>query len=650
MYLNKIIFIFVFCCITVTSFADELSGVDVSSPLFTNSIDENKYPMHIIQKDRVDSFRSLGENLESYSGVSNADYGPAIGHPVIRGLTGSRTRIMSNGSDINDLSHLSADHVNNANLHNISHIEILRGPASIFSGAGASGGIVNVISDEISGTNYTNNKLDANYYSVNNGFGHNILLKQKLLKTNIFLSFDNKKLSNHNLPHNTLFEDGVMKSTLSNSDYKEQNMIFGTTFIDDWGYLGLSFHDNEGVYGIPYHAEEEEEHEEEEEEHRIFSRIKSETYTLKGMLNSVPFVNSMNFTFYDSNSFLREHEEDSNATLNNNKTSVSTKFNFDNDMFERRLLLQYARTRSPMNNAYIPTSMSYDRSIAFFQRTLNRPYELDLALRYEFNSRQSSIQRYGDTSINFGTSFLYSLSNSLDLYLGYSHISRSPNISELFANGSHGPTQRYERGNNQLSREVSRSAEIGIITTYKDIDMDFRVFNNDINDYIYLNDRATSTGGKTDADWTQKDAIIRGYELSLSKTFQLSNGAVLKTKISNDDISGVFDDDTYIPRMVPSKTVLALDYENKDEIFSVDFTYNDDQGDFSSLETKTNSFICVDAKYSKILSLNNNDVKLSVFGENLTNSSQRNHSSFVKDHVPLPGVRVGLELAFGYDL
>tara|TARA_Y100000591_G_scaffold9080_1_gene7163 strand:- start:467 stop:715 length:249 start_codon:yes stop_codon:yes gene_type:complete len=66
MYLNKIIFIFVFCCITVTSFADELSAVDVSSPLFTNSIDENKYPMHIIQKDRVDSFRSLGENLESY--------------------------------------------------------------------------------------------------------------------------------------------------------------------------------------------------------------------------------------------------------------------------------------------------------------------------------------------------------------------------------------------------------------------------------------------------------------------------------------------------------------------------------------------------------------------------------------------------------
>ena len=139
-----------------------------------------------------------------------------------------------------------------------------------------------------------------------------------------------------------------------------------------------------------------------------------------------------------------------------------------------------------MTNAYIPPSIAYDRSISFFQRNLGKPYELDFAVRYESNSRDQQAQRYGDTSLNLGSSLLYKLSESTNLYLGYSHVSRSPNIAELFANGSHGPTQRYERGNNQLSREVSRGVELGITTEYRDFDIDLRLYDNDINNYIYL--------------------------------------------------------------------------------------------------------------------------------------------------------------------
>ena len=636
---------------SISSIADELSGIDVKSSMFTNSIEESKYPLHIIENDFISDVNSLGKNLENLPGVSNADYGPAIGQPVIRGLSGSRTKVMLNNDIVNSLMHLSADHLNNVNIQEISHIEILRGPSSIFAGSGASGGIVNVVSDVISGDKYDNDVTSYDYYSVNNGFGHNVTIKRNILNTNIFFNINNKHLKNQNLPHGTKFEEGLFKGTLANSDYKDQNMIVGISMPQTWGYIGFSFENNDGNYGIPFHAEEEEEeHHEEEEEHRVHSKVESETYTIKGKIDTIPFFNSMDFSLVDSNAFLREHEEDGSASLDNNLTAVSGKFNLDSSNYERRVLVEYARTKSPMTDAYIPPSIAYDRSISFFQRNLGKPYELDFAIRYESNSRDNHNQRYGDTSLNLGSSLLYKLSESTNLYLGYSHVSRSPNIAELFANGSHGPTQRYERGNSQLSREVSRGAEIGLTTEYKDFEIDLRLYDNDINNYIYLKDRTTSTGGKTDADWRQKDATFRGYELSISKSYDIANG-LLQATLSTDDVSAVFDDNTYVPRAVPAKTVLSLQFDTQNnETFTADLSYTDDQGDFSSIETKTNSYVGLDMKYSRGIRLAGSDMLISVFGENLTNSSQRNHSSFVKNEVPLQGVRVGLELSVDYDM
>ena len=113
----------------------------------------------------------------------------------------------------------------------------------------------------------------------------------------------------------------------------------------------------------------------------------------------------------------------------------------------------------------------------------------------------------------------------------------------------------------------------------------------------------------------------------------------------------MFDDNTYVPRANPSKTVLSLQFDNQNnESFTTDLVYVDSQGDFSSTETQTNSYVCLDMKYTKGVRLAGSDMQITVFGENLTNSSQRNHSSMVKNEVPLPGVRVGLALSIDYDL
>ena len=346
---------------------------------------------------------------------------------------------------------------------------------------------------------------------------------------------------------------------------------------------------------------------------------------------------------------MKEHEEDGSASLDSNSNSVSFKFNLDDESYEKRLLLQYDRTKSPMKTAYIPTSVSYDRSIAYFARTKNKPYEIDFAGRYESNSRDSQNQRYGDTSISFGTSIAQNLTESLFYNIGYSHVSRTPSISELFANGTHGPTQRYERGNNQLSREVSRNIELGLQYNLNEIDVGLNLYHNDMNNFIYLADQSTTTSGKTDANWSQKSGVIQGYELSVSRTYNIGNGD-LSVMLSRDDISGIFDDNTYIPRITPAKNVLSLKYENqKNDAYRLDFIYTESQGDMSSIETKTNSHVDLDIGYSKkIIFDSHKDLIINIYGNNILNNTVRNHSSFVKNEVPMPGANFGIDVSLGY--
>ena len=84
--------------------ADDLTLIEVESSILSNSITENRYPISVIDGKDIDSSQSIGTNLRSIPGVSNSDYGTSVGQPVIRGLGGSRVRVLSNNNYVSDLS------------------------------------------------------------------------------------------------------------------------------------------------------------------------------------------------------------------------------------------------------------------------------------------------------------------------------------------------------------------------------------------------------------------------------------------------------------------------------------------------------------------------------------------------------------------
>ena len=118
--------------ITFSVFTNVLLAQDMEEVVVTSSLidsSEITNPLYVIDGDDIndDATTSLGEAVDSYLGVSIADYGSAVGQPIIRGMSGPRVKILKNGMVNRDVSGLGADHLNDVDLNNIEQIEIVKG-------------------------------------------------------------------------------------------------------------------------------------------------------------------------------------------------------------------------------------------------------------------------------------------------------------------------------------------------------------------------------------------------------------------------------------------------------------------------------------------------------------------------------------------
>ena len=132
--------------ISINVNAEEVEEVVVTASYVDQNISEIENPLHVVSGEDVGDglTQSLGESLNSLLGVSSTDYGPAVGQPIIRGMSGNRVKILNNGMVVRDQSGLGGDHINDVDLNDIQQIEVVRGPSSLLYSNGTIGGIVNI--------------------------------------------------------------------------------------------------------------------------------------------------------------------------------------------------------------------------------------------------------------------------------------------------------------------------------------------------------------------------------------------------------------------------------------------------------------------------------------------------------------------------
>ena len=103
-------------------------------------------PTAVLDGEELDraAHQSIGGTLDQTPGVHSASFGPAVGHPVIHGLTGTRVLVLENHTSSMDVSSSGSDHSITVEPFLADRIEVIKGSGTLLYGSGAMGGAVDV--------------------------------------------------------------------------------------------------------------------------------------------------------------------------------------------------------------------------------------------------------------------------------------------------------------------------------------------------------------------------------------------------------------------------------------------------------------------------------------------------------------------------
>jgi len=155
-------------------------------------------------------------------------------------------------------------------------------------------------------------------------------------------------------------------------------------------------------------------------------------------------------------------------------------------------------------------------------------------------------------------------------------------------------------------------------------------------------------GGLLLAEFMQSDATFTGYEIELGRRFEFAGGE-LDIRVQRDEVSADFNNGGNVPRITPARTVVALDYSRDLTSAMLEIQDVDSQTTVSSFETPTAGFTLVNARLAHRIELSEDAVlTISAYGRNLTDEIARNHTSFVKNEVPLAGRNIGIKASLSF--
>jgi len=709
---------------------EEVEEVIVTSSLVDAT--EITNPLYVIDGETINNSltTSLGDAIDDYLGISMADYGAAVGQPIIRGMSGPRVKILKNGMVNRDVSGLGVDHLNDVDLHDLEQIEIVKGPSSLLYANGTIGGIINVVDDCITNMDFEMPEFKVGYetQSVSDGSSQYFNYKNNFNGFNVNFGYKETDFGNYDIPNGAIAHEDEHGDDhdededhdehemheedlgyVNNSDLYVEATKFGISKTGDWGYFGISVDNLESVYGIPFHGDEhgDEEHgdEHDDEEHgdeRIFSTTDSESTTIKGSYNlNGKLINKIDYSLRDTSYTLTEahdeeghddhgdedhgdedhgdEEEHAPTVFKNDALEYGVTFDISNDLATRKIVLNFVDEDNSIvgEEAFMNPANSEEFTIGYYLGKEIGDYNLDLGIRLDQIDRSGSVtdEDHGDvdyysiddSTSSFAMSVGRDLNEKLSVNLGYASVERLPSVIELFMNGPHMATGRFEVGDPNLSSETSNNLDITFNYQNGEYYGYASFYITDVDNYIALidededhDDHGDEDHGDDDhgdehdhgnlihANYMQEDAEFDGYEIEFGRTFAVGSGE-LDLSFGRDVVNAEFSDGHYVPRMNPARNIYSLSYKQDNLLFNLSLKDVEKQNDVGEGETVTDGYQMLNSRLTKTYKMSNDRyLKVTLFGNNLLDEVARNHSSFVKNEVPLPGRNYGLKFNFKY--
>ncbi|RYD36896.1 MAG: TonB-dependent receptor [Verrucomicrobiaceae bacterium] len=651
--------------------APELGEITVSASRLGADVSDLAQPVTVLEGRELllNLEATLGETLAKQPGVRSTYFGPASSRPVIRGLDGDRIRVLQNGLNTIDASATSFDHAVSFDPVSVSKIEVVRGPATVLFGPNAIGGVVNVTDNRIPSERigeWVRGSVGTRASSADNGIASDFELEGGAggfawhlegYKRNIEeLEIPGYARSKRFREANPGAPENDERDRLENSWFNTEGFSAGTSYVWDGGYFGLAYSGFDTDYGSP--AEKE-----------VSIDLRQRRWDFHGAFYE-PFrgFREIKYRFATSDYEHTEFEGPDPGTT------------FTNDGYDGRVELShekwgplqgtfgYQTQRSDFeavgDEKFLPQVLTKSHSAFIFEEMeLSDGWRLEGGLRFDHTSAAASedVDFGPDRERKFDTlsgslGVVFTPNDDYTIALSSSWTERAPTYQELYAGGPHVATGAFEVGDDGLDTEKSLGFDLSFRKVTGQVTGAVTVFYNRFNDYIGLFPTGgVSVDGLPIFAYQSTDAEFFGAELEA--TYHLL-GPVVAGEVAEDHLDLELRADYVqandrktgdpLPRISPFHASAALDYKMGAFGARLESVFSAHQAETADNELPTDSYVMFNAAISYTITSGPVTTDLYIKGVNLTDEEAREHTSFLKESVPLSGrgVVAGVKVNF----
>ena len=669
------------------SSSDALDEIIVTGSPLSRSVDEAITGVSILSGDELNArlAATIGETLKLEPGVSSTSFGAGASRPIIRGQGGDRVRVLTNGIGSIDASSASPDHAVAAEPAQAERIEVLRGASLLRYGSSGAGGVVNVIDGRIPsempegidgavrlGASTVDEGWDA-AGSIDLALGSNFALHLDGTKRSAkdfdipgfaesaaFRAAEEAEEEGHDDDHDDDDHDEAHSDeeeafgVVENSAVETESYTAGLSYIGERGFIGVAFHDFRSDYGIPgghdhghdddhdedHEGEEEDhDHEGEEEEERVTIGLEQQRVDVNGRLLLDGFFEQIDLFAGIADYKHIEFEGDEIGTVFTNEGYEirAEAVQRENNGWKAAYGVQLRKRDFSAigEEAFVPPTTTDQIGIYTFHQKEIGDLHLEGAARFERTDQEESVgtgaRRFNAFSVSAGGDA--HITEAVRIGGTVFRTERAPTTEELYSNGPHLATDQFERGDITLGLETATGIEAAFRHREDGHFLTANVFYTDYDDYVF----EVATGEEEDGlevfQFTAQDATFRGFEIQGGMDVGRLSGfdvqidalaEYVRAKTANGNL----------PRIPPLSVLSGIEAENDIIKLRAEIDYAAAQKKVSAFDSPTDDYALINAFADYRAS---DRVTFSVSALNLFDSEARQHSSFLKDLLPLPG-------------
>nr|WP_315198131.1 TonB-dependent receptor [uncultured Flavobacterium sp.] len=643
--------------IVMEEMAFQMDEVIVSTP-FSKLQSQNvmKVDRESIKSMQEKGSATLIEGLATIPGVSQVSTGTSIGKPVIRGLSGNRVLVYSQGVRLEN-QQFGDEHGLGLNDAGVENVEVIKGPASLLYGSDALGGVLFFNPEKFALANTFQGDFGQRFFSNTLGSNTTLGLKAstdnwKYLIRGAYNTQSDYKIPDGDRVTNTRFQEMDFKAAIGYSNAKFSSVL-------RYNYNNLDL-------GIP------------EEGITDQTTTKKTAFPKQGVYNNLL---SLNNTLFFKNSKLdvnlgyirndRNEFEDSDVAVLHmilNTFDYNIKYYLpaigkvetifgvqgmsqDNKNLGEEYLIPNATTNDFgvfATGIYGWGSNSLQAGIRFDNRHLVSEEHGIVDEEGYFEALDKKYDSF-NASLGYKTNFTTDLTFRLNAATGF----RAPNLAELSSNGVHEGTFRYELGNPNLKTEQNVQTDLDL--EYKSTHFEFSVsaFYNHINDYIYAEPSGAEIDGFKVYDYIQNNANLYGGEIALHIHPHPLDW--LHIESSFETVTGKLQDRGYLPQIpannwnntIKTDFVIGKWLEESFATLNVSTTFS--QNNVSGFDIPSDDYTLLNVGFGGKVKFGKTAFDVNLNGNNLLNKTYIPHlSRLATAGIPNIGINGVFGIAFKF--